>query len=191
MWIPPDECIVLVIDIENEYATDDIIEVNKENNPIMIRGVYAGTGNSYICQKMVGKGYKVMFVCPTNRLLQEFEGDALTLNKFFGRSFGDVMLEPFNYSGYDVIVFHEIYFSSLSTYWRIKQFVEENKSNKIIVATGDTKQLKPIQPLTNIQEYEVYADYIINNIFTNSILLKECKRLKTKEDKEKHKQCKN
>ena len=183
MWIPPDECIVLVIDIENEYATDDIIEVNKENNPIMIRGVYAGTGNSYICQKMVGKGYKVMFVCPTNRVLQEFEGDALTLNKFFGRSFGDVMLEPFDYSGYDVIVFHEIYFSSLSTYRRIKQFVEENKSNKIIVATGDTKQLKPIQPLTNIQEYEVYADYIINNIFRNSILLKECKRLKTKEDK--------
>ena len=191
MWIPPDECIVLVIDIENEYATGDIIEVNKENNPIMIRGVYAGTGNSYICQKMVGKGYKVMFVCPTNRVLQEFEGDALTLNKFFGRSFGDVMLEPFNYSGYDVIVFHEIYFSSLSTYRRIKQFVEENKSNKIIVATGDTKQLKPIQPLTNIQEYEVYADYIINNIFTTSILLKECKRLKTKKDKEKHKQCKN
>ena len=93
------------------------------------------------------------------------------------------MLETFDYSGYDVIVFHEIYFSSLSTYWRIKQFVEENKNNKIIVATGDTKQLKPIQPRTNIQEYEVYADYIINNIFINSILLKECKRLKTKEDK--------
>ena len=190
MWIPPDECIVLAIDIENEYATDDIIEVNKENIPIMIRGVYAGTGNSYICQKMVGKGYKVIFVCPTNRLLQEFGGDALTLNKFVGRSFGDVMLEPFDYSGYDVIVFHEFYFSSLSTYWRIKQFVEENKSNKIIVAIGDTKQLKPIQPLTNIQEYEVHADYIINNIFTNSTLLKECKRLNTKEDKEKHKQCK-
>ena len=103
---------------------------------------------------------------------------------FFGISFGDVKLEPFDYSGYDVIVFDEVYFSSSSTYWRIKQFVEETKSNKIIVAT-DTKQLKPIQPLTNIQEYEVYADHIINNIFTNSILLKECKRLKTKEDKEK------
>ena len=81
---------------------------------------------------MVGKGCKVMFVWPTNRLLQEFEGDALTLNKFFGISFGDVMLEPFDYSGYDVIVFHEIYFSSLITYRRIKQFVEEHKSNKII-----------------------------------------------------------
>ena len=99
MWIPPDECIVLVIDIENEYATDDIIEVNKENNPIMIRGL-CWNWQQFICQKMVGKGYKVMFVCPTNRLLQEFEGDTLTLNKFFGRSFGDVMLEPFDYSGY-------------------------------------------------------------------------------------------
>ena len=122
-----------------------------------------------------------MFVCPTNRLLQELEGDVLTLNNIFGISFGDVKLEPFDYSGYDVIVFDEVYFSSSSTYWRIKQFAEENKSNKIIVATGDTKQLKPIQPLTNIKDYEVYADHIINNIFTNSILLKECKRLKTKE----------
>ena len=174
-----------VIEFKNECDTDNIIEVIKKNNPMMIRGVYPGTGKSFICQKMVDKGYKVIFVCPTNRLLQEFEGDALTLNKFFGISFGDVKLEPFDYSGYDVIVFDEIYFSSLSTYWRIKQFVEDNKQNKIVIATGDTKQLKPIQPLTNIQEYEVYADHIINNIFTNSIILKECKRLKTQEDKDK------
>ena len=37
-----------VIDIENEYATDDIIEIIKENNPMMIRGVFPGTGKSYI-----------------------------------------------------------------------------------------------------------------------------------------------
>ena len=30
-----------------------------------------------------------------------------------------------------------------------------------------------------------YVDNIINNIFPNSILLKECKRLHTQEDKEK------
>ena len=174
-----------IIEIKNEYDTDNIIEAIKENNPMMIRGVYPGTGKSFICQKMVDKGYKVIFVCPTNKLLQEFEGDTLTLNNFFGINFGDVKLEPFDYSGYDVIVFDEIYFSSLSTYWRIKQFVEDNKHNKIIIATGDTKQLKPIQPLTNIQEYELYTDHIINNIFTNNIILKECKRLKTQEDKDK------
>ena len=141
---------------------------------MMIRGVFAGTGKSYICQKMVNKGYKAMFVCPTNKLLQELEGDALTLNKFFGISFGNVKLEPVGSSGSDVIVFDEIYFSGLSTYWRIKQFVEYKKikSNKVIVATGDTKQSKPIQPLTNIQEYDIFANHIINNVFTNSILIR-------------------
>ena len=79
----------------------------------MIRGVVPGTGKSYICQKMTDKGYKVLFVCPTNELHQEFEGEAITINKMLGISFGDTKLEPFDYSGFDVIVFHEIYFSGL------------------------------------------------------------------------------
>ena len=86
-----------IIEIKNKYDTDNIIEAIKENNPMMIRGVYPGIGKSFICQKMVDKGYKVIFICPTNRLLQEFEGDTLTLNNFFGISFGDVKLEPFDY----------------------------------------------------------------------------------------------
>ena len=65
---------------------------------------------SYICKRMAELGYKVVFVCPTNRLLQEFEGEAMTVNKFFGISFGDAYVEPFDYSEYDVIVFDEIYF---------------------------------------------------------------------------------
>ena len=96
------------------------------------------------------------------KTLQEFEGEALTINKFFGISFGDVILAPFDYSSYGVVVFDEIYFSSLTTYWRIKQFVGENKHSKLVIATGDTKQLKPIQPLTNTQDYDAYADNIIN-----------------------------
>eukprot|EP00438_Fugacium_kawagutii_P018169 Skav234138 [mRNA] locus=scaffold1519:11582:14900:- [translate_table: standard] len=173
------------IDVENEYDTDNIIEEIKVNNPMMITAQFAGSGKSYICQKMVDKGYKVMFVTPTNKLLQAFEGEALTLNKFFGISFGDVKLEPFDYSDYDVIVFDEIYFSSLSTYWRIKQFVEQNKHNKIIIATGDAKQLRPVQELTNTQNHEDYTNTIIENIFEYRINLKECKRLHTQEDKEK------
>ena len=95
------------------------------------------------------------------KILQDFEGEALTINKFFGISFGDVILAPFDYSSYGVVVFDEIYFSSLTTYWRIKQFVGENKYSKLVIATGDTKQLKPIQPLTNTQDY-AHADNIIN-----------------------------
>ena len=165
--------------IKNKYETDTIIEPINVNNPLMTRGELPGTGQSYICQKMVEKDYKVTFVCPTNKLLQAFEGEALTINEFFGIYFGDVKLAPFDYSYFDVIVFDEIYFSSLSIYWRIKQFVELNKDSKKNIGTGDTKQLKPIQGLTNIQDFETYAEHIIENTFDNSILLKECKRLHT------------
>ena len=151
----------------------------------MIRGDAPGTGKTYICQKMVEHDHKVLFVCPTNRLLQEFEGEAMTINKFFGIDFGDVKLVKFDYSGYDVIVFDEIYFSDAGTYWRIKRFVEEKKNIVIIIGTGDAKQLKCIQELTNTQDYQTYVDKIVDNIFEHNMMLKECKRLHTQEDKDK------
>eukprot|EP00438_Fugacium_kawagutii_P023181 Skav227407 [mRNA] locus=scaffold5580:24324:27602:- [translate_table: standard] len=179
--IPSLECKEL--HIKDEYDTNNIIEIIKENNPVIITADFAGSGKSYICQKMVDKGYRVMFVTPTNKLLQEFEGEALTVNKFFGISFGDTKLEPFDYSDYDVVVFDEIYFSSASTYWRIKQFIEHNKKDKIIIATGDGKQLKPVQELTNTRDHEEYTNEIITNIFDYRINLKICKRLHTEEDR--------
>ena len=109
----------------------------------------------------------------------------MTINKFFGISYGDAKLEPFDFTEFDVIVFDEAYFSNLNIYWRIKQFVEQNKHNKIIIATGDTKQLKPVQEITNTRDYEFHTDNIIDNIFEYNILLKECKRLNTQEDKDK------
>ena len=171
------------IDIVDEYDTDNIIEIIEEHNIMMIRGEVPGAGKSYICQKMVDKGYKVIFVTPTNKLLQAFEGEAMTINKFFGINYGDAKLEPFDFTDSDVIVFDEVYFSNLNTHWRIKQFVEQNKHNKIIIATGDAKQLEPVQEITNTQDYETYTDNIVNHIFEYNILLKECKRLRNADDK--------
>ena len=179
------------IDIVDEYDTDNIIEVIEQHNPILVRGALPGTGKSYICQKMVDKKYNVIFICPTNKLLQAFEGEAMTINKFFGINYGDAKLEPFDFTEFDVIVFDEIYFSNSNIYWRIKQFVEQTKHNKIIIATGDTKQLKPVQEITNTRDYELYTDNIIDNIFEHNILLKECKRLNTQEDKDKLRNIKN
>ena len=84
------------IEIEDEYNTDAIVEKIVEKKLVMIRGTVPGTGKSYICKRMAELGYKVVFVCPTNRLLQEFEGKAMTVNKFFGISFGDAYVEPFD-----------------------------------------------------------------------------------------------
>ena len=83
-----------------------------------------GTGKSYICQRMVERGFNVIVICPTNKLLQSFEGEATTMNKFFGINFGNIKLDEFDYSPYDCIVFDEVYFSNVSTYWKIKQLEE-------------------------------------------------------------------
>ena len=62
--------------------TDNIIEIIEQHNPIMVRGALPGTGKSYICQKTVDKNYNVTLICPTNKLLQAFECEAMT--KIFG-----------------------------------------------------------------------------------------------------------
>ena len=67
----------------------------------MIRILLAGANKSHICQRMVDNGYTILFVCPTNRLLHEFEGDAIPaipINNIFCISFGDVKTEPFSFS---------------------------------------------------------------------------------------------
>ena len=46
-------------------------------------------------------------------------------------------------SQFDVIVFDEIYFVDIYKLSKIKNFVDNNQ-DKIIIATGDTAQLEPI-----------------------------------------------
>jgi ATP-dependent exoDNAse (exonuclease V) alpha subunit len=72
---------------------------------------------------------------------------------------------------------------------RIHKYSNENP-DKIIIATGDTSQLQPINELSNQFEYAKYADDCINQIFKYEIYLNENKRLKSDADKEKLKQIK-
>ena len=46
----------------------------------------------------------------TCKLLQAFEGEARTIIIFFGIFYGDAKLEPFDSTGYDAIVFDEVYY---------------------------------------------------------------------------------
>ena len=60
-----------------------------------------------------------------------------------------------------MIVFDEVCFSSLSTYWRIKQCVEQNKHSTITIATGDTKQLNPAQEIK-------HTDNVVDSSFKDN-----------------------
>ena len=93
-------------------------------------------------------------------------------------------LKQFDSSNYDVIVFDEIYFNDVHKLARIRKFVIDNP-DKIIIATGDTSQLPPIEQYTNQKTYSEYADECINMIFKNEIFLLQNKRLKTLEDQQK------
>ena len=92
---------------------------------------------------MADMGMSVLFVCPTHKLVQKYGREAITVNKFFSIAVGDENLETFDYSGYDVIVFDEIYFTGLRVLNRIVELVGNNKDQQI-VATGDGKQVKPV-----------------------------------------------
>ena len=134
-------------------------------------------------------GYNVLFVVPTNVLVQKYN-EAATINDFFCFGIDENMkVCKFHDSSYDVIAFDEIYSSSIHTLRKILKYCNDNP-DKIIIATGDTDQLKPISDYSNVKDYKIYADEIINYIFPNEIYLFENKRLKSKDDREKIKQIK-
>ena len=150
----------------------------------MLRAKYAGSGKSYIGKHLQKMGYKTLFVVPQNMLKQEIDCDAETLNKFFSIPvFKGDSLPPFDYSGYKVIVFDEIYMSSPYILNKIRAFCENNP-NLTIIGAGDVKQLPSIEPYPNCQNVEEYMDSCIDIIFKHNIFLKICKRVGDKDTEE-------
>jgi hypothetical protein len=150
----------------------------------MIRADYGGSGKSYICEYFEEMGFNVLFVVPTNVLVQKYN-EAVTINEFFGFGINeDMKVKQFDDSPYDVIAFDEILFSDVSNLRKIKNYVDNN-TDKIVVATGDTDQLPPIKTYSNTKEHKPYANECVNLIFPIEIYLYINKRLKTQEDRDK------
>ncbi|MFM7986711.1 MAG: hypothetical protein ACKPKO_46090, partial [Candidatus Fonsibacter sp.] len=138
---------------------------------------------SYTCKSMETRGHKVLFVCPTNKLANNYKEHGCTINRFFGIGLTEsTKLAKFDDSGYDTIVFDEIFFCSVRNLARIKRYCESNP-DKIVVATGDTDQLECIDCITNQNNYDKYYNKCVDMIFPVGMLLKENKRLKSKKDK--------
>ena len=136
--------------VKNEYDTDEIIGDHiLQTVRLMIRGSVPGTGKSFICKHLQQRGYNVLFVVPTNNLKQECGVEAMTINKFFGKSYGDERVEKCDYSGVDAIVFDEIYFHNPAKWVLIWNFCIDNP-DKIVVATGDTNQLKNPERVSDV-----------------------------------------
>ena len=71
------------LNIEDEWDTHTICkQIIDCGGKCLIRARFAGSGKSYIGEYFQKLGYNVLFVVPTNRLLQEKEVEATTYNKF-------------------------------------------------------------------------------------------------------------
>ena len=173
------------LDVVDEWDTETICKQIIPNSPCVIRAKYPGSGKSFIGAYFKNLGYNVLTVVPHNRLSQEIEGKATTLNMFFSIPVnkGDD-LPCFDHSAYDVIFFDEIFMSNIYIYNKIRQFVKNNP-DKIIIGAGDTKQLQPINDLTNTQPHDQYADMCIDKIFKYSMYLKISKRVSDDEQRKK------
>ena len=169
------------IKVEDEYDTKNICNNFIEHKRVFVMGLYPGTGKSYLCEYMKNLNYNILVVCPTNQLAQDKNG--ITLNKFFSVGMTeDTKMNKFDDSEYDVIIFDELYFTSIDMLRRIKFYVDNNP-DKIILGTGDKDQLEPVEQASNIKDPITYIQNCIYTIFPNYILLKEIKRLTDEQQK--------
>ena len=174
------------VEVEDEWDTKTICEKIMLRNPVIIRARFAGSGKSDIGEYFQKLGKNVLFVVPTNRLLQEKEVEATTYNKFFSIAVHEDVgekLPQFDYTDFDIIVFDEIYMSNLYVLDKVRQFIKNNP-DKIVVATGDVKQLQGVEVMTNCQNPAVYIDNCIDIAFKYNIFLEVCKRVGAKDSEE-------
>ena len=128
-------------------------------------------------------GYNVLFVMPTNVLVQKYN-EAAAINVFLGFGIDENMnVGNFDDSPYDVIASDEILFRDVSNLRRIKHYVYNN-ADKFLIATGDVDQWQPISSYSNTKEYKPYAIECINLFFPIEIYVHIDKRLKTQEDRD-------
>ena len=174
------------VEVEDEWDTKAICEKIMLRNSVIIRGKFPGTGKSYVGEYFQKMGKNVLFVVPTNRLLQEKEVEATTYNKFFSIAVHEDVgekLPAFDYSPFNVVVFDEVYMSNLYVLDKVRRFIQENP-DIIVIGTGDVKQLQGVEVMTNCQNPAVYIDNCIDIVFKYNIFLTICKRVGAKDSEE-------
>ena len=137
---------------------------------------------TYAAQHMINLGYKVLFVCLTNKVSQNNGINGATTYIFVGMTINnEESLSKIDASQYDVIVFDEIYFANVRMLARIKRYAD-NSPKKIIIATGDTNQLETCDPLVEEvgDQYDKYVNQCIDTIY---MILRISNRLKSHQEK--------
>ena len=177
------------VELLDEWDAEEMCRIFEEKTRVIVRADLPGSGKSYACEQMRKRGHKVLFVCPTKKLVQKMKMQLLSTSSFLLVSTQKqrwLSLMPVNMMSSCLM---KSFFYDVPWFARIRRYCLDNP-NKIIIATGDTCQLPPINALTDRGNPKEYSDYCINQIFKYEIYLHENKKLKKREDREKLKQIK-
>ena len=71
------------VELKDEWDCDEMCDIFEEKRRVMIRANLPGSGKSYACEHMKTRGHNVLFVCPTNKLVQKYKDAGITINIFF------------------------------------------------------------------------------------------------------------
>ena len=163
-------------------------QILQKYDRVMCIGDLPGCGKTTACKN---SGYVTLFVTPFKKLSQELRKDgydSVTLNKLLNIDIEDKENKGnkmFDSSKYQAICFDEILLYTPKLLCKIYNYMQDNKHLKFF-ATGDADQLPSFGfHYNNIKNVDEYLKNSINILFPNQIILKENKRLKTQEDKQK------
>ncbi|DAC81610.1 TPA_asm: S1H [Physarum slime mold MELD virus] len=113
-----------------------------------------------------------------NALRQDLENDrcvAITLNTLMGKGITeDVTYKKFNVAPFTHIIFDEIHLCNIKQLQYIHQFIQAH-SDKLIFATGDGFQNKPIEEGCAYER--PYYDHCVNSLFPRRVQLSIPKRI--------------
>ena len=70
------------VELLDEWDAEEMCRIFEEKKRVIVRADLPRSGKSYAREQMRKRGHKVLFVCPTKKLVQNNE-DAATINKFF------------------------------------------------------------------------------------------------------------
>lgn len=169
---------------KDEYNVKSTTRYLKSVNNCMIKGEFPGVGKSTLCKNLDKDS---LFICPTNRLCQNIRSENFSSHTFhhlFGVIFNPNQDEKndrksqLDISQYKTVVFDEIFLYPPDRLKKIDILIRNNPNIKFL-ATGDTRQRKPVG-----FDDAKYINHCIDCIFDNVINLSEMKRVSTKEDKE-------
>ena len=149
---------------------------------ILVKSPLPGSGKTYLVLDYLKRrcgSRKCAVACPTNFQARNITDFGQTLYELTGKVVGKEHLWGKRTARYDVVILEEIGQWSYVHWCMFLDYAERNQSTKFI-ATGDTKQIPPIENNWNGDDSHkmAYFERLFNEVFPVHIELMEPKRFK-------------